>query len=66
MPKNKTGTKIKCPNCKYAWLTNSKMYFVPCPRCHRQIQLKSTKLSSDEKEAICEKESGQDAQHVEK
>jgi Zn finger protein HypA/HybF involved in hydrogenase expression len=48
---NKTGTKIKCKKCGYSWLTQSKMYFVPCPRCHIQIQIRSTKKESigDEK-----------------
>jgi uncharacterized Zn finger protein (UPF0148 family) len=29
--------KIKCPNCKYEWNTNSKLNSVTCPNCQRKF-----------------------------
>ena len=30
--------KIKCPNCKYEWETNSKLDFITCPNCQRKFK----------------------------
>jgi len=30
--------KLKCPNCKYEWETNSKLDFVTCPNCQRKVE----------------------------
>lgn len=38
-----TKRKIKCKKCNYTWWTESEKFFVPCPKCHKQIQIKSTK-----------------------
>lgn len=29
--------KIKCPNCKYEWDTNSKLDSVTCPNCQKKF-----------------------------
>jgi len=47
--KNKTGKEVTCKTCKYVWLTRSKLFYVSCPRCHRQQNIrKVTKKTVDE------------------
>lgn len=30
--------KIKCPNCKYEWNTNSKLDAITCPNCQKKFK----------------------------
>ena len=32
---------IKCPKCKYEWITRAKLNYVTCPNCQRRIEKES-------------------------
>lgn len=53
--KNKTGKPVKCNTCGYGWLTQSKMYYVPCPRCRRIVKIRDIKKITDQKKEETEK-----------
>jgi hypothetical protein len=49
MAKNKEGKPLRCHICGYSWLTQSKMYFVPCPRCRRLVKVQDVKKITDDR-----------------
>jgi len=33
----KIGLKLKCPKCKYSWITKGRLLYTTCPNCQRKF-----------------------------
>ena len=51
-PKNTEGVPLSCGGCGYRWHWNGNGYFATCPRCHKQIRVRSPPKPIKIKEAF--------------
>lgn len=38
--------EVTCNHCGYKWETKSKMFFVNCPRCRKQVRINGTRADN--------------------